>query len=248
MPEAVIGADKSRREADKAETARHVIRAVVDLDEFTPLMVTIPEGNRGPILEMCAQISRRLKWVGVGRHSNMRLGGWSCPYPARHRWLTAKSLTTPTCRSSFFGLRPSQRWEIYGSWPWRLPLWICNGSPAGWSEPGQGRTCRSVISSTCQVWATGTTTQSLLTVRLSNTRCWTWGGCPLGRKGTTGEFMRRRPPLSVCRQTRDHTIWVALCGYWRISPTLWRGCWNTSTWRGWGGMRLCMRSSVIRQA
>lgn len=61
MPEAAIG-------ADKAETARNVIRAVVDLDESTPLMVPIPEGNRGPALEMCARISRQLKWVGVGRH------------------------------------------------------------------------------------------------------------------------------------------------------------------------------------
>lgn len=68
MPEAAIGADKSRRKADKAETARNVIRAVVYLGESTPLMVPIPEGNRGPVLEMCARISRQLKWVGVGRH------------------------------------------------------------------------------------------------------------------------------------------------------------------------------------
>lgn len=61
MPEAAIGTDKSRRKADKAETARNVIRAVVDLDESTLLVVPIPEGNRGPALEMCAQISRQLK-------------------------------------------------------------------------------------------------------------------------------------------------------------------------------------------
>lgn len=68
MPEVAIGRYKSRRKADEAETARNVIRAAVDPDESTPLVVPVPEGNRGPALEMCARISRRLKWVRVGQY------------------------------------------------------------------------------------------------------------------------------------------------------------------------------------
>ena len=159
MPEAAIGADKSRREADKAETARHVIRAVV----------TISEGNRGPILEMCAQISRRLKWVGVGRHSfKYATGRLELPISGKAPLTYGKIIDYLYLSELLLRFASLSEMGDIRVLTLKVALMDMQREP---SEPGQGRTCRSVISSTCQVWATGTTTQSLLTVRLSSTWC-----------------------------------------------------------------------------
>lgn len=70
MPEVTIGRYKSRRKADKAETARNVIWWT----SMNPLDC-LPRAIRGPTLEMCARISRGLNWVAVAQSMRIKATG-----------------------------------------------------------------------------------------------------------------------------------------------------------------------------
>lgn len=211
MPEAAIGADKSRRKVDKPETVRNVIRAVVDLDKSTPLMVPIPEGNRGLALEMCARISRQLKWVGVGRHLfKYASGSVEFITSGKASLLYGQIIDCPYLTEAL--LRCVSRLEMGVIRDLTLKVTLMDilqeSSGVEWAWARMNVPQRDIIDlSSLGHWHYDAIFVNCEAIEYAVRN---EGRLPGGTKGDYWSIVEGRPPLSVCRQTRDHTIWAAL--------------------------------------